>query len=103
MARYRCLQDVVGPGGQYFNAGDTISTVDVGGTLPVNWTPAAACEPLDAAAVNAYYAAGPQVMPILIRQHWSGVFVASPVTYWKQVPGGRFWQLAGTNLPPISI
>jgi hypothetical protein len=95
MARYRWLQDGFSPGGYYFQAGDIASTVDVGGILPTNFVPSAALDPLDASAVAAMYAAGPQIMPILVRQQWSGVPVLPPVTYWRQIPGSRQWQLVG--------
>jgi hypothetical protein len=60
MSVYRLLQDHVLPGGAYVLAGTIVSTVDVGGGLPTNWVPSGNCEPLDNAAVTAFYAAGPQ-------------------------------------------
>jgi hypothetical protein len=105
MASYRWLQDGVGPSGHYFNAGDIVSTSDVGGLLPANWVPPGAVEPLDASAVAAFYAAGPQIMPLLVRQQWSGIPVSPPATYWRQIPGGRMWGLTGlgAGLPPIGM
>jgi hypothetical protein len=108
MARYRWLQDGVGPSGHYFNAGDIATTVDAdpAGLLPANWVPSVNCEPLDAAAVAAYYALGPHPLG-LIRQQWSGVPVSPPVTYWVATPGTNpaLWRLTGlgANLPPIGM
>jgi hypothetical protein len=102
MAQYRFLQDCY-VGTAYFNAGDIASTADVGGLLPANFIPPAAVDPLDTAAVNAFYNAGPQTFPILIRQQWSTIPVNSPATYWKQ--SGSQWQLTGVGagLPPIGM
>jgi hypothetical protein len=104
MAQYRFLTDHMLPGGGYVQAGTTLSTVDVGGTLPTNWVPSNAVDPLDSPAVNAFYARGPQITP-LIRGQWSDVFVAAPKTYWKQIPATNQWQLTGLGsaLPPIGI
>jgi hypothetical protein len=104
MSTYRTLSDIY-LGGAAILAGTILSTQDVGGGLPVNWVPPAAVDPLDTAAVTAFYAAGPQIMPILIRQQWSNVFVAPPVTYWRQISGSNQWQLMGlgANLAPIGM
>jgi hypothetical protein len=103
MSSYRFLADHY-IGTAYFLAGTTASTRDVGGTLPINWGPSGNCEPLDAPAVNAFYAAGVQP-PGLIRQQWSNVPVSVPVTYWRQIPGGRLWHLTGLGaaLAPIGV
>jgi hypothetical protein len=104
VSTYRFLQDAY-IGTQYFQAGTTAATADVaGGTLPIGWKPGVCVEPLDTPAVNAFYAVGPQT-PILIRQQWSTISVSSPVTYWKQIPGGMMWQLVGlgAGLPPIGM
>jgi hypothetical protein len=95
MARYRWLQDGH-VGDAYYHAGDIMQAAD-------NWLPPAAVDPIDTAAVNAFYSAGPQTFPILIRQQWSTVPVSPPVTYWRQIPGGSQWQLTGlgAGLPPI--
>ena len=84
MSLYRFLADhSVGP--FYFQAGTTASTADDGGLLPVGWVPTGGCEPLDASAVAAFFAAGPQFgWPI--RQQWSGIGVPRPVTYWVPRP-----------------
>jgi hypothetical protein len=104
MAQYRFLQDCY-VGTAYVNAGDVASTADVGGALPANFIPPAAVDPLDTPAVNAFYAQGPQTMPLLVRQQWSTIPVNVPVTYWKQIPGGKLWQLTGlgAGLPPIGM
>jgi hypothetical protein len=105
MARYMLLTDHFLPGGAYAPAGSIVSTVDVGGTLPVGWI-SNAVDPLDAAAVQVFWQAGPQTMPLLVRQCWSGVPVSAPVTYWRALPGNTtMWQLTGlgAGLPPIGI
>jgi hypothetical protein len=84
MSAYRFLQDH-SISGAYYQAGTVASTADVGGTLPVNFQPTGACEPLDAPAVAAFYAMGPQLRA-LIRQQWVGLPVAKPVTYWIPNP-----------------
>jgi len=106
MSAYRFLSDHY-VGTQYFLAGTIASTADVGGTLPVNWPPSNAVDPLDNAGLNAFYAIGPKATP-LVRQQWSTIFVAPPVTYWRIVPGSSpttFWQLTGlgASKPPIGI
>jgi hypothetical protein len=102
MAQYRFLADAY-VGTTYIQAGTTLST-DVGGTLQANWAPPGAVDPLDASAVAAFHAAGPQPPP-LVRQQWSTIPVSPPVTYWKQIPGGRQWQLMGlgVGLAPIGV
>jgi hypothetical protein len=100
MSSYRFLQDH-SVGGAYYQAGTIASTADVGGTLPVNFQPTGACEPLDAPAVAAFYAMGPQLRA-LIRQQWVGLPVAKPFTYWIPNPNptqpgntGREYVLTG--------
>jgi hypothetical protein len=98
MATYRFLTDHMLPGGAYVHAGTTL-------TMPDDWVPSGAVDPLDTAAVKAFHAAGPQTVP-LIRGQWSDVFVAAPVTYWKATPGTNHtqWELTGTlgaGLPSI--
>jgi len=103
MAQYRFLQDAY-VGTQYFQAGTTAATADVaGGTLPIGWKPPLCVDPLDTPAVNALFAAGPQTMPILIRQQWSAIPVSPPMTYWQQTPGSHWWRLTGlgASLPSI--
>jgi hypothetical protein len=54
-------------------------------------------EPLDAAAVNAVYAQGPQLFGLLRSQFG---FIASPVTFWKSqpIPGSTAMQFSPTGL-----
>jgi hypothetical protein len=104
MSTYRLLQDHFLPGGAYALAGSIVSTVDVGGTLPNGWV-SNAVDPLDASALQAFWAAGPQITP-LVRQQWTNVPVLGPVTYWRPVPGStNQWQLTGlgAGLAPIGI
>jgi hypothetical protein len=51
MAQYRFLAPH-SIGQFYFEAGDIASTADVGGTLPTNWQPSNAVEPLDVARLR---------------------------------------------------
>jgi hypothetical protein len=112
MSSYRFLQDH-SVGGIYYQAGTIASTVDVGGTLPVNWPPTGACDPLDAPAVAAFYQMGPQ-LGALIRQQWVGLPVTAGVTRWvvnpqPTLPGnpGREYVLTGlgSGLPfaPLAV
>jgi hypothetical protein len=103
MATYRTLSDIY-IGGGVILAGSTLSTQDVGGSLPTNWVPPGAVDPLDTPAVNAFYAAGVQPPP-LVRQQWSTIPVSLPVTYWRRTGNGYFWQLTGplgSSYAPIS-
>jgi hypothetical protein len=93
MASYRFLSDAY-VGGAHILAGTVLSTQHVGGTLPNDWRPPGAVDPLDAPAVSAFYAAGVQPPP-LVRSQWSTVFVAAPVTYWKPTGNGSLWVLTG--------
>ncbi len=90
----------------YYEAGSTASTADTGGTLPTGWVPSNMVDPLDAAAVNALWSAGPQQLGS-IHNYFSTQYVAPPVTWWRptNIPGGgTSWQLQGlgSSLPPIS-
>jgi hypothetical protein len=102
MSQYRFLQDAY-IGAQFYLAGTTASTADVaGGTLPIGWKPGPYVDPLDTAAVNAFYAVGPQVAP-LARQQWSITAVIPTVipavTFWQAstIPGSpsHSWTLTG--------
>ncbi len=95
MSRYRFLADH-SIDGEYYEAGTTASTADAGGTLPVGWVPSGNVDPLDTAAVTAFWSAGPYLCG-LIRQQWSGIYVAPPVTYWTPTgtPGLREYKLTG--------
>jgi hypothetical protein len=91
----RFLQDYF-DGSGYYQAG-TVAT------MPANWIPTVNCDPLDTAAVNAFFAAGPKLTG-LVRQQWSTVFVAPPVTRWIPGPGAWQWSLTGlgASLGPTS-
>jgi hypothetical protein len=103
MATYRLLEDHY-VANQFLSAGSTQSTADVGGVLPIGWKPTPNVEPLDVAAVNAFYAAGPQ-QPGLIRSQFSGIYIAPPITFWQSIALGdaTLWQLTGlgATLAPI--
>jgi hypothetical protein len=101
VARYRLLQT------HYVNdrlleAGSVVTT---GAELPNGWLPTGSVEPLDADALAAFYAAGPQDCELArVTAVGRGVSVPldAPVTFWKLVSGGR-WQLTGLGaaLPPV--
>jgi hypothetical protein len=99
MSTYRFLQDHYVNGATYL-AGTTASTLDAGGSLPIGWTPTGAVDPLDTPAVNAFYAAGPQVCGS-IKTQWSGLSVAAPVTRWVAAGPNREYVLngLGTGMP----
>jgi hypothetical protein len=99
----------------YYVAGTEAATADENlpnNTLPVGWVPnAGAVDPLNTAAVNAVYSAGPHP-PGLIRPQFTGVSVVPPVTYWLGTPqagdsdgngGTTKWSLTGlgATLPAI--
>ena len=105
MAQFRLLGDH-SIANQVLLAGTIQATADVGGVLPVNWKPTGNSEPLDSAALTLFYNAGPQV-PGLVRQQWSTIGLAPPVTYWRAtspLTGPTSWQLTGlgAGLAPIS-
>jgi hypothetical protein len=114
MSTYKFFQDCW-IGTNYYLAGTQAATADVAATatvpntLPVGWVPnSAACEPVDAAGLTAFYAA-PIHVPGLARQQFSTVFPLAPVTFWKgtATPGSgtTSYQLQGLgiNLAPISM
>jgi hypothetical protein len=104
MATYRMLQDHY-VANQLLLTGTIQSTADVGGVLPTNWKPSANVEPLDAAAVSAFYALGPQPLG-LVRQQYDELLMSPPVTFWKatNVGGLKSYSLTGlgAGLAPIS-
>jgi bacillopeptidase F (M6 metalloprotease family) len=85
MAIYRFLKDHA-INGLYYQAGDIAAS-------PAGWTPTADVEPLDSAAVLAFYNRGPSLGGIINTQ-WTGRVVTAPVTYWYQVSANR-WALTG--------
>jgi hypothetical protein len=107
MAQYRWLQDGY-VNGFYYQAGDVASTANAGGTLPNTFIPPGAVDPLDTAAVTAFFNAGPQICG-LIRPQWSTQVVTPPVTRWIPGPGASQMQLTGlgagmiTSGGPVSL
>jgi hypothetical protein len=103
MSQYRFLQDA-SIGQFYYSAGTTASTADVGGTLPTNWLPNGDVDPLDTAAVTAFYNRGPQSLG-LVRAQFTTQPCGPPATYWSATPIGDVtkWQLTGlgANLSPV--
>ena len=93
MSTYRFLQYHYVNGVTYL-AGTTAATFDAGGTLPTGWLPSGAVDPLDAPAVNAFYAVGPQVCGS-IKTQWSGLSVAAPVTRWTPAGPNQQYVLTG--------
>jgi hypothetical protein len=93
MAQYRALQDCY-IGGAYITAGDTV-------TLPNNFIPPGALDPLDSAAVTAFFNAGPQICG-LMRPQWSTQVVVPPVTRWVPGPGLGQVQLTGLGAGMIT-
>jgi hypothetical protein len=83
-------------------AGDTASTADVGGTLPIGWVPNGNVDPQDNAAITAFWNAGPQLAG-LVRAQWSTQAVNTPAIYWTPFNLALFqYQLtgAGASLGP---
>ena len=106
MSQYRFLTDH-SIGGFYYQAGTTAFTTDViGGSLPLNWVPSGGVDPLDAPALAAFFAAGPQGPLVASRTQFTGINVVPPITAWRPVAGtqspNRLYRLTGlgANLPP---
>jgi hypothetical protein len=93
VSAYRFLQDSW-IGGAYYLAGTVASTSDVGGSLPANWVPSNAVDPLDAAGAQAMWSAGPKLLG-LVRQQWSSIPVNPPATFWIAGPAAHQWSLTG--------
>jgi hypothetical protein len=106
MSVYRLLQDHY-VNNLYFSAGSTQSTADVGGLLPFGWIPTPACDPLDAPAVAAFYAAGPK--PLIFQFGTLSFQVSPPKTSWlaTPIPGSGFtsYQLTGlgSGMPAVNM
>lgn len=108
MASYRLLQDHH-VGGAHLHAGSVISD-GPGGLLPKDWHPTAHVDPLDDAAVQAFWNAGVQ-LPGLMRGQWTGAHVAAPKTYWvpnpNAAPGNPYREYVliglGASLPHRQI
>jgi hypothetical protein len=98
MSAYRFFQSAY-VANQYFPAGTVAATADVGGLFPTGWVPGPYVDPLDTAAVNALYAAGPQLL--LTFQFGTLSFqVRPPATYWKAtaIPGSPAMSYSLTGL-----
>ncbi len=97
MSTYRFLQSHY-IGNLYYPAGTTASTQDVGGTLPLGWPPTPSVDPLDAAAVLAFWSAGP-AQSLILQFGTLNYQVAPPKTAWigTPIPGSPFlnWKLTG--------
>jgi hypothetical protein len=107
MSTYRMLSDH-SIRGQYYPAGTTASTADViGGSLPLNRVPSGSVDPLDAPALAAFFAAGPQQPLNPVRTQFTGVNVVPAITAWAPVVGTasptRTYKLTGlgVGLPPV--
>ena len=114
MSQYRVIADLfVMPGSIYAQAGDTISD-GPGGILPANWSPpTGSVDPIDNAAINAYWAVGPRGSADASPNQWdfpfgwsrwSGIAYAPAAIYWKPVLGGFQLTGAGAALgvhPPV--
>jgi hypothetical protein len=104
---YRLLADHYLYG--YYYKPNTIITE--GKEVPIGWVPTLAVDPLDSLAVAAYYAAGPRNVDYgdlstytnMYKREFADVPVNSPITFWKQVPGTRTYQLMGLGIgnPPV--
>ena len=82
MAQYRLLADHV-IGQALVLAGTVVATADVGGILPTNWQPSGAVDPLDSAAITAFWNQGPHLLPGPIRPRWATQPVNPPAIYWQ--------------------
>jgi hypothetical protein len=86
--------------------------VTEGVNVPNGWVPTLACDPLNSAAVSAYYAAGPrstayEANPTFGGAIWGtwkngGFPPAPPATSWVRA-GTNLWKLngLGANLPVV--
>jgi hypothetical protein len=106
MPTYRALGDIdLGIKFPYVQAGSILTDQGPNANIPKNWVPPFCVEPLDAAALTAFYANGPGPSgPIL--NHWAGLNVPLPITFWKFVSGSnpnRLYGLTGLGaaLPPV--
>jgi len=97
VAQYYLLEDF----GDDLYAGTVQTTADVGGRLPAFWVPSPNVDPIDQAAIAAYFAAGPRPRG-LIRQHWTAFPVRKPVFNWAQQANG-VWSLSGITTQPAGL
>jgi hypothetical protein len=103
VAIYRAIVDLYLPGGQYAQAGDTLSDVGLGVPVPVGWVPPLGVDPISTDAVQAFFNAGPTAAMgsaehgglsiVLAGNRWSDRPVAPPNHYWRPVMQGghRVW------------
>jgi hypothetical protein len=87
MAVYKLLADHV-LGGSVVPAGTTI-------TMPDDWQPSGAVEPIDSVAIQKFWDAGPVPCP-LVRAQWSTQVVAAPKIFWKRYDANS-WVLTGAG------
>jgi len=65
------------------------------------WTPTPDVEPLDATAVNSFYAKGP-TLGAVIRTQFTTSDIYSPTTYWHQL-SPNVWALTGLGASKAPI
>ena len=93
MARYRMLAPHY-IGTRYFEAGEIVTDIGAGALLPSGWRPTPGVDPLDAAAIQAFWSAGPIAFasgqPFLGQGlwghqggRWTGTPITPPLIYWK--------------------
>jgi len=111
MATYRALTDLFLPGSVMVDAG-TIINDGPGGLLPAGWIPpVSAVEPLDSAAIQAYWNVGPvglngadpniSLSPWWMGRRWSNILVQAPKCRWVRQSDGSFvLQGGGESLGP---
>ena len=91
MAQYRFFADHYTDGG-FIQAGSVEATADVGGVLPAGWQPTGAVDPLDQAALAAFYAMGRKLL------------ASPPAVVGDRVsPAVRRWVLADANSCAYSL
>jgi hypothetical protein len=102
MASYLFLQAAY-IGDRYYDAGGIYATGDAGGTLPADWKPNPNVDPIDSAAIDAFYNCGPRQQDLVCSTYVDNG-VRPPCVYWRQLPGSPVrWELVGSNKPPVSV
>ena len=112
IATYRCIADTYLPGNIYASAGDLLSdAVGAAVPIPVGWQPPLSVDPIDAPAVNAFWAVGPRGQGDATPNQWdfpwgwfrwSNVGYAAAAHYWVPIGGGQFLLKGAENLGPKS-
>ena len=109
MAQYRAICDLWLPNDQYAEAGDIVSDVGVGVSVPVGWKPPLGVDPIDADGMKAFFDLGPGQAPgsaehgtlsvVFCANRWTGKVVAPASHYWKPVMmgGHRVWMVNGAE------